>query len=526
MLFRSVNTRASLTEVLLGSFPWCAGWESDLKALFRAYVQAKQAQQVLDYDDLLLYWAQMVSEPALARDVGERFSHVLVDEYQDTNRLQAAILLAMKPDGRGLTVVGDDAQSIYSFRGADIRNILDFPGHFDPPARQVTLDRNYRSTQPILAAANAVIDQARERYCKNLWTDRISAARPRLVSIRDEADQAACVVEHVLARREEGLKLKQQAVLFRAAQHSARLEIELTRRHIPFVKFGGLKFLEAAHVKDLLAVLRWAQNPRDRVSGFRAIQLLPGVGPKIAGRILDNIQAAPPGCALLPEQPVPDAARPGWIEFAGMVEQLAASTGWPAPLEHVASWYETRMESLYDDHEVRKADIQQLTRIAATYPSRERFLTELTLDPPDATSDESGKPLLDEDYLILSTIHSAKGREWPAVSILNTVDGCLPSDLATGSEREIEEEMRLLYVAMTRARDHLDLLIPQRFYVSGQSGSGDRHVYASRSRFIPNRLLPHFQQITWPEAEIQTAARDETRRAAVDLAAKMRAMWD
>jgi len=243
-------------------------------------------------------------------------------------------------------------------------------------------------------------------------------------------------------------------------------------------------------------------------------------------RILDNVQAAPPGCTLLPEQPVPDAARPGWIEFAGMVEQLAAATTWPAPLEHIASWYETRTESLYEDHEVRKADIQQLTRIAATYPSRERFLTELTLDPPNATSDESGKPLLDEDYLILSTIHSAKGREWPAVSILNTVDGCLPSDLATGSEREIEEEMRLLYVAMTRARDHLDLLIPQRFYVSGQSGSGDRHVYASRSRFIPNRLLNHFEQISWPVAEAQTPARDETRQAALDLAAKMRSMWD
>lgn len=521
-----VNTQAPLGEVLLSTFPWCAGWEGDLKALFRAYVQAKQAQQVLDYDDLLLYWAQMVSEPQLACEVGERFSHVLVDEYQDTNRLQAAILLAIKPDGRGLTVVGDDAQSIYSFRGADIRNILDFPGHFNPPARQVTLDRNYRSTQPILAAANAVIGQARERYCKDLWTERVSAARPRLVSVRDEADQSACVVEQILARREEGLKLKQQAVLFRAAHHSARLEIELTRRHIPFVKFGGLKFLEAAHIKDLLAVLRWAQNPRDRVSGFRAIQLLPGIGPRIAGRILDNVQAAPPGCALLPEQPVPDSARPGWLEFAGLVEDLAAATSWPAPLERIAAWYEIRMEGLYDDHEVRKGDIQQLTRIAATYPSRERFLTELTLDPPDATSDESGAPLLDEDYLILSTIHSAKGREWPAVSILNTVDGCLPSDLATGSEREIEEEMRLLYVAMTRARDHLDLLIPQRFYVSGQSGSGDRHVYANRSRFIPNRLLKHFEQITWPTAEPQTAARDETRQAAVDLAAKMRAMWD
>ena len=520
-----VNTRAPLGEVLSTTFPWCAGWEAELKGLFRAYVQAKQTQQVLDYDDLLLYWAQMVSEPGFAREAGERFSHVLVDEYQDTNRLQAAILLAMKPDGRGLTVVGDDAQSIYSFRGADVRNILDFPGHFDPPARQITLDRNYRSTQPILAAANGVIGQARERYCKDLWTDRAAATRPRLVSVRDEADQAACVVERILARREEGLKLKQQAVLFRAAHHSARLEIELTRRHIPFVKFGGLKFLEAAHVKDLLAVLRWAQNPRDRVSGFRAIQLLPGIGPKIAARILDNVHAAPPGCALLPEQPVPDAARPGWVEFAGLVEQLADTTPWPAPLERLAAWYETRMEGLYDDHEVRKGDIQQLVRIAATYPSRERFLTELTLDPPDATSDESGAPLLDEDYLILSTIHSSKGREWAAVSVLSTVDGCLPSDLATGSEREIEEELRLLYVAMTRARDHLDLLVPQRFYVTGQAG-GDRHVYASRSRFIPNRLLHHFEQVTWPEAEIHSPARDETRQAALDLAAKMRAMWD
>ncbi|MCK6393687.1 ATP-dependent helicase [Zoogloea sp.] len=522
----AVNTRAPLGEVLLGSFPWCAGWEGDLKALFRAYVQAKQAQQVLDYDDLLLYWAQMVAEPGLAREVGGRFTHVLVDEYQDTNRLQAAILRAMKPDGQGLTVVGDDAQSIYSFRGADIRNILDFPGLFDPPARQLTLDRNYRSSQPILAAANGVIGQARERYAKDLWTDRVSAARPRLITVRDETDQAACVVEQTLARREEGIKLTQQVVLFRAAHHSARLEIELTRRHIPFVKFGGLKFLEAAHIKDLLAVLRWAQNPRDRVSGFRAIQLLPGVGPKIAGRILDNIQAAPPGCALLPEQPVPEGARPGWLEFASLVGDLGSSESWPAPLERLAAWYETRMEGLYEDHAVRQGDIQQLTLIALTYPSRERFLTELTLDPPDATSNEAGKPLLDDDYLILSTIHSAKGREWPAVSLLNTVDGCLPSDLATGSEREIEEEMRLLYVAMTRAKDHLDLYIPQRFYVSGQSGTGDRHVYASRSRFIPNRLLTHFEQISWPVAETQTPARDETRQAAVDLAAKMRSMWD
>ena len=525
----AVNTQASLTDVLQTSFPWCAGWSAELRDLFLAYVQAKQAQQVLDYDDLLLYWAQMVAEPDLARELGARFSHILVDEFQDTNRLQAGLLRAMRPDGHGLTVVGDDAQSIYSFRGATVRNILDFPGQFDTPARRITLDRNYRSTQPILAAANAVIAQAKERFSKDLWSERISGEKPRLVSLRDESDQAAWVVDQVLARREAGLRLKAQAVLFRAAHHSVRLEIELTRRNIPFVKFGGLKFLEAAHVKDILAVLRWTQNPRDRLSGFRAIQLLPGLGPKTAGRILDNLQAAPPGCRLLAEQPVPDGARKAWLAFATLVETLRASTAWPAPIEQLAQWYEGELERLFDDAPVRQADIQQLARIAATYPSLERFLTELTLDPPDATSDESGTPLLDEDYLVLSTIHSAKGREWSAVSLLNTVDGCLPSDLATGSEHEIEEEMRLLYVAMTRAKDHLDLLVPQRFYVTGQAAAGDRHVYANRTRFIPSRLLGHFDQLSWPPAEPLTPAitpDPAARHNAIDLAARMRAMWE
>ncbi len=236
-----VNTGDSLAQVLQGTFPWCVQWEDELRLLFGAYVDAKQAQQVLDYDDLLLYWARMVAEPVLARAVGGRFDHVLVDEYQDTNRLQAAILLGMKPDGRGLTVVGDDAQSIYAFRGATVRNILDFPACFEPPARCVTLDRNYRSTAPLLAAANAVIALAAERYAKELWTERPGSARPRLVALRDEADQAAFVVEQVLARREGAMALTSQAVLFRAAHHSARLEIELTRRNIPFVKFGGLQ---------------------------------------------------------------------------------------------------------------------------------------------------------------------------------------------------------------------------------------------------------------------------------------------
>nr|WP_232516673.1 ATP-dependent helicase [Thauera sp. K11] len=525
----AVNTRAPLAEVLQASFPWCAEWEDELKRLFRAYVQAKQAQQVLDYDDLLLYWAQMMAEPELAQEVGALFEHVLVDEYQDTNHLQAAILLAMKPDGRGLTVVGDDAQAIYAFRGATVRNILDFPAAFEPPARIVTLEQNYRSTQPILAAANAVIALAAERYAKDLRSDRGSSQRPRLVSVKDDAEQAAYVVEQALARREDGLRLRQQAVLFRASSYSARLEMELTRRNIPFVKFGGLRFLEAAHVKDVLALLRWAENPRDRIAGFRAVQLLAGIGPKTAGRVLDNVCAAPDGCALLAEQPVPDGAREGWLAFAALIDRLAGRDGgpapWPAGFELACRWYEAQMPRLYEDAPVRLPDIQQLARIAATYPGRRQFLTELTLDPPSATSGEPGMPLVDEDYLILSTMHSAKGQEWSAVSVLNVVDGCIPSDIATRNGAEIEEERRLLYVAMTRARDHLDLILPQRFYVSQQQGLGDRHVYAGRSRFIPNRLLEHFEQITWPLPPPGLRGTPASRQAAVDLAAKMRDMW-
>ena len=522
----AVNTQAPLTDVLQSAFPWCAEWEDDLKLLFRAYVNAKQAQQVLDYDDLLLYWAQMAAEPVIARELGSRFTHVLVDEYQDTNALQSSILLAIKPDGRGLTVVGDDAQSIYSFRGATVRNILDFPALFDPPARRITLEQNYRSTLPLLDAANAVIAEAKEGFGKQLWSAREGAWKPLLVSVRDDADQAGFVVERILARREGGIKLKSQAVLFRTSHHSVRLEIELTRRNIPFVKFGGLKFLEAAHVKDVLSILRWAQNLRDRVSGFRAIQLLHGVGPKIAARILDNLHSAPPGAALLAEQPVPEGVRAAWIEFAELVE--AAGVGraeWPACAEQVARWYETQMERLYEDAVIRAADIQQLARLASTYPSRERFLTELTLDPPEVTSDQPGAPLLDEDYLILSTIHSAKGREWTAVSVLNVVDGCIPSEMSTGSEAGIDEERRLLYVAMTRAKDHLELLVPQRFYITGQASTGDRHVYAGRTRFIPNRLLARFEQHSWPRVDGDAASSVSVEQARIDIAAKMRAMW-
>ena len=523
---RAVNAQQPLDEVLRTGFPWCASWERQLRELYASYVDAKQAQNVLDYDDLLLYWAQMVGEPVIAGEIGSRFDHVLVDEYQDTNRLQAAILTALKPDGRGLTVVGDDAQSIYSFRAATVRNILDFPATFTPAADIITLERNYRSTQPILAAANGVIELARERFTKNLWTERQSAERPRLVTVRDEADQANYIVEQVLENREGGTRLKEQAVLFRTSHHSGTLEVELTRRNIPFVKFGGLKFLDSAHVKDLLAALRFAQNPRDRVAGFRLMQLLPGVGPQTAGRVLDAMAADPEPLTALAEIPAPPRAGDNWTAFIDMLQSVRTEkAGWPAEIGAARAWYEPHLDRIHEDAEVRKADLLQLEQIAAGYPSRERFLTELTLDPPDATSDQAGVPLLDEDYLILSTIHSAKGQEWKSVFVLNCVDGCIPSDLGVGSTAEVEEERRLLYVAMTRARDSLHLVTPQRFFTHGQNAAGDRHVYASRSRFIPATLLQFFECAAWPAVKLAAAGAREGRAMRVDVGARMRGMW-
>jgi len=521
---RVVNGEDTLDRVLGALFPWCANWEHELRELFCAYVEAKQKQDVLDYDDLLLYWSEMMRAPEIAAELGARFRYVLVDEYQDTNRLQAAVLLALKPEGRGLTVVGDDAQAIYAFRGATVRNILEFPRCFDAPAPQVTLEHNYRSTQPILDAANAVIDQAAERFTKNLFSGR-TGARPLLLMVADEAMQARYIVDEVLAQREAGTALQAQAVLFRTSHHGLALELELARRKVPFVKFGGLKFLESAHVKDLLACLRWAENPRDRVAGFRVLLLVPGVGPKIATRALDCIATAEDPQLGLGQF----AATARNDDFDAMVRLLGdlrrCETPWPGELTGLRNWYEPLLTGRYDDAPVRIADLRALESIAATYPSRERFLTELTLDPPGATSDEAGDPHRDEEYLTLSTIHSAKGREWRAVYVLNAVDGCMPSDLATDTPAEIEEERRLLYVAMTRAKDHLQLVVPQRFYVHQQAARGDRHVYADRTRFIPQSIEHFFDQRAWPPAARDSRKEPSPASACFDIAARMRNKW-
>lgn len=517
---RAVNSGAPLSDVLRDHFPWCAMWADHLRTLFGAYVIAKQTQNVLDYDDLLLAWAQVMADPGFAAHIGGAWDHVLIDEYQDTNRLQARILTALKPDGHGLTVVGDDAQSIYAFRAADVRNILDFPHAFSPPAEVITLERNYRSTQPILSAANAVIAGAAERFTKDLWSDRASADKPRLVTVATEALQARYMVDRILEDREGGMRLKDQAVLFRTSSHAAQIEAELTRRNVPYVKFGGLKFLDSAHVKDLLSVLRLARNPRDRVAGFRVLQLIPGVGPTAAGRILDALDLAiEPRAAWGDVAPPPRAGAP----WQGFVDTMTTAVPWPAAIGLARAWYDPHLDRIHEDAEARRADLLQLEQIATGYPSAEAFLTELTLDPPDATSDQAGVPLKDEDYLILSTIHSAKGQEWRSVHILNAVDGCIPSDLGTGSTHELEEERRLLYVAMTRAKDHLTLGLPQRFYVTQQTRNGDRHVYAIRTRFIPGGILDRFEAVSWSPPVI--AGETRPTPAPIDVVASMRSMW-
>jgi DNA helicase-2/ATP-dependent DNA helicase PcrA len=524
---RTVNAQEPLASCLKQAHPWCVEWEKELGQLFSAYVDAKHTRHVLDYDDLLLYWWMMMSEPQLAERVGARFDHVLVDEYQDTNTLQAQTLLKLKPAGTGVTVVGDDAQSIYSFRAASVRNILDFPNQYQPPAAVITLEQNYRSSQPILDASNAVIGLAKQRFTKDLFSTRTSGNRPHLVTVHDEAEQVRYVAEQVLEQREAGLALKRQAVLFRAAHHSDALEVELARRNIPFVKYGGLRFLEAAHVKDMMGILRWAENPRDSIAAFRSLQLLAGVGPAGAGHawqwLEDRAFDMQTLCAFSPA----GATQSEWPSFCDLMLSLHTQAAvWPGQIGLVRRWYEPRLEALHGDAYARASDLEQLEQIAGGFDSRERFLSEVTLDPPSAIGAEAGPPLLDEDYLILSTIHSAKAQEWDTVFILNVVDGCIPSDMATGTPEEIEEERRLLYVAMTRAKSTLHLIRPLRFFVRQQHRHGDRHIIAPLTRFIPETIFAHFERVTEHDPTLATS--DDCPEASAmrfDVGAKLRALW-
>ncbi|MGH8255865.1 MAG: ATP-dependent helicase [Steroidobacteraceae bacterium] len=522
-----VNTQRSLRETLEQQFPWCKGWEEDLARLFRAYVERKQRYALLDYDDLLLYWHLMMGEPRLAQHVGTHFDHVLVDEYQDTNKLQGDILYALRPGGAGVTVVGDDAQAIYSFRAAAVENILNFPERYNPKAEIIALAQNYRSTQPLLDASNALMADAPRQFRKHLLSVRGSGGRPLYVTVDDPAAQAEYICGQILKRREAGVALKAQAVLFRHASASDLVEVELARRKIPFVKYGGLKFLEAAHIKDMMAVLRWADNAHNTLAAFRVLQLLPGMGPVNARKCVELLEAQDGSLEALKGYAAPQAMAGDFAKLQGLMRTLGErARQWPGQMRLVREWYQPHLERIFEQVHTRAADLDQLEQLSTQYPSRERFITELTLDPPHGTSDLAGTPLHNEDYLVLSTVHSAKGMEWDTVYVLNVIDGHFPSEFATSRSELIEEERRLLYVAMTRARNELQLCVPLKFPLTQQSRSGDAHVYGGRSRFITDKVLKCMEQIGFQGGGLpEVPVLDEASATTLDVASRLKDMW-
>ena len=520
-----INTRLSLKQTLEEQFPWCREWEVDLTRLYREYVGRKQKNRALDFDDLLLYWHAMMQNPVLAQSLAKNFDHVLVDEYQDTSTLQGEVVHALKPDGKGVTVVGDDAQAIYSFRAAAVENILGFADRYTPKAEIVVLAQNYRSTQQVLDSANALMAEGARQHRKTLLATRQSSQKTLYVAMDDAVAQAEYITRKILATREVGGSLKRHAILFRSSHHSDVLEVELTKRDIPFVKYGGLKFLEAAHVKDLMSVLRWADNPRNSVAGFRVLKLLPGFGPAHAKQALDHFEAQDFKVKSLAAFDAPQPVKMDWKRFCALMEKLAdPATPWPGQVGLVREWYKPQLERIHDSAWTRMGDLEQLEQLSLQHTTRERFLTELTLDPPVVTGDQSGGASKDEDYVVLSTIHSAKGQEWDIVYVLNVSDGNFPSEFSTGKPEMIEEERRLLYVAMTRARNELHLCAPLKYAVTQQPKDGDKHVFGAKSRFMTDKVLDCCERISLRNMR-GVESLQEGEAATVDVASQLKDMW-
>lgn len=528
---RHVNTEIPVGAILREEYPRFIEFEDEFTRVFADYTQRKQVRNLVDYDDLLLYWA-MLLETEAARAIGDRigalYDHILVDEFQDTNVLQARILKGMCRVHRNLTVVGDDAQSIYAFRGATIRNILDFPRDF-LGAAVVTLEQNYRSTQPILDASNMLISRAEERFTKELYTSRTGGEKPWLVTAQDEAQQTRFVVDRILELHENGTPLREMAVLFRAGYMSADLEIELTARNIPFEKWGGLKFLEAAHVKDVLAFLRVLENPRDEVSWYRLLQLMPGIGETTARRAIEALADRnwnPEAFADFVPPPRAQEAHRNLVDLLRALRRadLEGENGVAKDIVRVRTMYDDILRSRYDREEPRLADLDRLQAIADGFGSRTDFLSAISLDPPSSTTDLGFGSESEDDVLILSTAHSAKGKEWDAVFVIWAVDGWFPMSRALGDDDQIEEERRLMYVALTRARDHLAVTHPFNVY---QSRRGADYSLSQLSRFIDRGVVRTFQQVVLESTEkVPVTEAPATATSTVDLRALLRSRFD
>jgi DNA helicase-2/ATP-dependent DNA helicase PcrA len=492
---RTVNTGVPLKDVMVESTPWCVEHHDDVATLFRAFVTRKQSLRLLDFDDLLLFWRTAVQHDVLGRRLEGAFDHVLVDEFQDVNLLQLDILRALRHRDPRLTLVGDDAQAIYGFRGASPRYLLGAEDYF-AGLTTITLDANYRSSAPILDVANALAADAPEGFCAVLREEvpTKGAVPPALIHCVDERQQSVVVADRVLELYEQGTSLQRQAVLFRAAHHSADLEIELARRHIPYVKYGGLRYLEAAHVKDLLCAFRLVDNPRDEMAWFRLLQLMPGVGPAKARRAIDALRddsgTLPASMeeinrrwesasGVLPEE--------SHEMSRGLIGSLRSTSNEPVVVhaDRLRQAMAPLIIAAYDDAVPRLEDLGALVLACTDATRLSDVAAAQALDPPASTGNLAGPPMMDEDWLVLSTVHSAKGLEFDAVHVIHAADGNFPSDMSLGTPEGLEEERRLFYVAVTRARRNLAIYVPLRYH---HHRVRDDHSWAQPSRFLSDAV--------------------------------------
>ena len=479
MVSKSANTLRSLDKIILDEFGHFADHMEDLGRLQQAYQAAKRQKQLLDYDDLLVMLRQLLlPDESVRTTISRQYRYILVDEYQDTNRLQAEVIRQLATSHNNVMVVGDDSQSIYGFRGATFKNIMEFPTLF-PGTTMYKLEENYRSTQPILNLANCIIDEAAEKYTKRLFTRKIDGPLPSLVEAAGENTQSRFIAQKILELREEGVPLSEVAVLFRSSFHSFDLEIELSRKGLPFIKRGGVKFIETAHVKDLLAHVRVIANPLDTVSWHRVLMLVEGVGPKKAQDLLAAIVKAGEPLDVL--RSVTGRSGQGLKDLANTLESLnGAEDRRPADLvNHAYEYYLPILKEQYDDYPKRTRDLDHLHTIAEGYPGVDEFLADLALEPPDGSAVGMDAPDRDDERLVLSTIHSAKGLEWQCVFVIWVVDGRFPSVYSFAADDELEEERRLFYVAVTRAKRHLFLTYPINVF---DKGSG--MLLSKPSRFL------------------------------------------
>ena len=477
---KSVNKMEPISQIMEQEYFHFYEELKELLGLQELYKKYKEQNQLMDYDDLLVNFRTLLeNHPDVRAEISRRFRFLMVDEYQDTNRLQSEIIQFIASEHNNVMVVGDDSQSIYSFRGANFRNIMDFPKRFSG-TRIITLEENYRSTQPILDLTNEIIVNAKEKYTKHLFTRKTKGARPILIAAENENYQSRFICQKVLEIREEGVPLDEIAILCRAAFHTFDLEIELARRNIPYVKFGGFKFIETAHVKDVLAHLRLLINPRDAISWHRVLMLVGKIGPRTSHNIIEWIIKNRKGPEDLTSYPEKAKFTEGIRQLHELLTTLTRKgLTIPDQINLTCRYYEPILKNKYDDYPKRLKDLEHLQNITARYSSLEHFLSDLALEPPNESVAGVAAPDSDDERLVLSTIHSAKGLEWNTVFIIWALEGKFPSSYAFNSEEEMEEERRLMYVAATRAKENLFITYPVNIYdrVSGK-------VFSKPSRFV------------------------------------------